>query len=158
MIYNIKPPFVSCKDLYRSWDLSKEEPGGNLDGVVSSVSPHRLRYPVEVMATYFRREFHYDFVQYDRNWRDDNPGDRAYIWTENDWLVNDRVPVIGAVSFRQRTSHYALQWIWIHPFQRNRCRLTMAWSYFLDRFGDFKVEGPLSHAMEGFLKKEEALK
>jgi hypothetical protein len=49
---------------------------------------------------------------------------------------------------------WALQWIWFHPYERRKGHLRNAWPYFLDRFGTFQVEPPLSPAMDKLLVEE----
>jgi hypothetical protein len=46
---------------------------------------------------------------------------------------------------------YVLSWIWLHPYIRRHGCLEQAWPYFVERFGDFIVETPLSTAMHQFL-------
>ena len=74
-------------------------------------SPLRLRREVEKLAYYFRREFHYDFVQFGAS---DNEPYTAYLFSRDSvWL--------GACCFR--TPYYAdldskietLAWIWARP-------------------------------------------
>src|SRR5262249_29041872 len=73
-------------------------------------------------------------------------------------------PVIGACCFRYRhdveplppgipPDYYALQWIWFHPYERNRGHLSRALPYFQARFGRLIAEPPFSPAMNAFLHK-----
>jgi hypothetical protein len=88
-------------------------------------SPILLRKEVEHFAYYFRREFHYDFVQFAAR---DNTGYTAYLFT-NEARMHPRV-WIGACCFRIRNDKtigfpiQALQWMWIHPYYRSRGILT----------------------------------
>jgi hypothetical protein len=43
-------------------------------------SPKRLRKAVYLCAAYFRREFHYDFVQYGFDGDEDDPDHVAFLW------------------------------------------------------------------------------
>jgi hypothetical protein len=44
---------------------------------------------------------------------------------------------------------------WLQVGVRRRGYLSDAWSFFRQAFGDFEVEGPLSDAMEAFMKSME---
>lgn len=132
--------------------IDHETPGGLIE--VSPRSPLRLRRCVETFARYFRREFRYDFVQYSAL----EPGaanERAYLWMSR----NAYPPFFfGAASFRWRAwkdaaPGFALQWVWLHPYERRRGYLTRAWPAFRAQFGDFHCERPLSPAMAAFLRK-----
>lgn len=162
--YSIEPPRVTYEGLDRSWSLDqgKETIGGisakacGLGSVVTARSPKLFRQAVEQMAYYFRREFGYDFVQYSSEEKDD--GHRAYLWVLPETLENGKVKAVGACCFRWREwedapASYALQWIWLHPHERRKGRLTQAWPYFQERFGKFIPEPPLSPAMKRFLLK-----
>jgi hypothetical protein len=134
-----------------------------LAAIVDETSPVGLRRAVEWIAHYFRREFGYDFVQYSVDERDEDPGerddsrDRAFLWA-NPTTLDGRgtVEAVGACCFRWRDYEdappgFALQWVWLHPYCRDRGTLTTAWPDFRERFGDFIVETPLSRAMASFL-------
>jgi hypothetical protein len=169
--YCIKPPAIPCELLEKSWisDAEKETINGigakacGLNSVVTPASSPVLRRAVECIAYYFRREFGYDFLQYCSLEMDDD-GHRAYIWADPCTLnEQDKITVFGACCFRWRTwkdapsdfpsKSYALQWIWLHPYQRRKGILDKAWPYFLARFDPFVPEGPHSPAMQGFLRK-----
>ena len=87
---------------------------------VTAQSQLRLRKLVHQFARYFRREFHYDFVQYEATERSDY---RAYLFVTQRH-VSPRVWA-GACCFRFReyadiSPRWALQWAWLHPYLRNR--------------------------------------
>jgi hypothetical protein len=98
----------------------------------------------------FRREFHYDFIQ----WGDpeDDPDAQGFLF------ANEAGSILGACAFRRREhdgkSWWGLQWIWICPLARRKGMLTERWLEFRKRFGDFRVEGPVSPAMEHFVVKQ----
>jgi len=50
-------------------------------------------------------------------------------------------------------SHWGLQWIWLHPYKRNQGLTSSIIPFLQQKFGDFIIEGPLSKAMEGLIKK-----
>jgi hypothetical protein len=62
--------------------------------------------------------------------------------------------VIGGGCFRKNAANkYVLDWIWIHPFARNRGKLKSLWPKFKEKFGDFSLQEPLSAHMEMFMQK-----
>jgi len=116
-----------------------------------------FRNAVHRFAIYFKREFGYDFIQYDPQEFDVHSKDVAYLWMDQSNSYPKGLP-IGAVSFRWRewTNHeptFALQWIWLHPYERCKGHVRAAWPFFQKQHGDFVVEPPLSPAMKAFLKK-----
>jgi hypothetical protein len=126
-------------------------------GCVTGQSPISTRRCVEQIARYFRREFRYDFVQYSAEHPKSDT--RAYIWHPQ-YYAGEQETVIGAAYFCWREwsdadPGWALAWIWFHPYERRKGRLSSAWDYFRLRFGDFFVEPPLSAAMEAFLRKHD---
>lgn len=116
-------------------------------------SPRLLRREVERFACYFRREFHYDFVQFEASWAGPYT---AYIIPSNGggfWWA-------GACCFQKRIFPHmsgmeldSLQWIWLHPYFRNRKILRGIWSELRAAHGDFFLEHPLSPAMKAFFLK-----
>lgn len=126
-------------------------------------SPLRYKKAVETIARYFMREFQYDCLQYCHLER--CPNTVAYLW--NELVTTNYAPynhvgrVFGACCFRYRDEkwgikenpYWALQWIWIHPFERRKGHLTKALPFFKQCFGDFNIEHPLSEAMQKFVSK-----
>lgn len=113
-----------------------------------------LRKEVERIAYYFRREFSYDWLQFEKT---DKTPYTAYLFANED---NHYPHVwIGACCFRTRNygdlslTVNALQWIWMHPYYRSKGVLKEWWSSFRREHGDFMVEPPLSPAMKLFLLK-----
>lgn len=112
------------------------------------------RLAVDVMARYFRREFSYDFVQYEAN-EISHSRDRIFLLTVNRY--SHRLGV-GAICFRWRVWRdappcLALAWVWINPFLRRKGILSTYWEAFRTLYGDFLCEPPLSPAMKTFLAK-----
>lgn len=120
---------------------------------VNSKSSRIHRVAVWKIARFFRREFHYDFVQYGHNGDDDDKDHAAYLWVPSNSILRGwRSHCIGACCFRKRNGgRMAMQWIWIHPFFRRTGLLRRAWPVFKERHGDFALEGPLSEAMKAFV-------
>lgn len=129
-------------------------------------SPIQHRKAVHDMALYFKREFNYDFPQYD--YREEKPDEllAAYLWVHPDFIdfaVDFRIPCIGAACFRLRNradapSSWAMQWVWFHPYLRRKGLLAASWPHFNEGFPDFICEPPLSESMELFLKKVDPAK
>lgn len=166
---NTEPHIIRHVSIATKWlldndgDLTVEAIRGRFSEAwecVTNRSPRPLRQAVYQYAKYFRREFDYDFVQYAVQ---DEESARAFLLV-GDIGVDHRGPVRfidGALCFRWREWRdadpgWALQWVWLHPYARNRGRLTRAWPQFKAAFGSFHVEGPLSRAMTGFLGKVES--
>lgn len=128
--------------------------GGEIRGGVVSVnfsSPKWLHTEMYRRALAFKREFHYDFVQWDAV----NP--RSDVTGQGFLFVDKEKRIIGACAFRLREdggkSWWGLQWIWFAPVRRRAGSLSRRWPLFRDRFGRFHVEGPVSDAMQAFLIK-----
>ena len=109
-------------------------------------SSHRYQEAVYQCARYFRREFDYDWVQYEIKDCED-PTCVAFMWFPWDVSPSDDfwLPVVGACCFRRRENGWALQWVWMHPFFRRQGLLRQAWAGFRAEFGDFEIETPSSN-------------
>jgi len=115
------------------------------------------------LSLFFMREFHYDFVQFSVSDPESIHDEYyAYIWHKySGWQVKQKQIslVFGAAyfSYKRTTSglsgKWSLDWIWLHPYERNRGHLKKTWPFFIETFGNFRVETPLSHAMYAFLEK-----
>ncbi len=66
-------------------------------------------------------------------------------------------PDFSGGCFRQREYKdgliWCLDWLWIHPYARDRKVLTKHWLTFNSKFGDFFIEPPYSKAMQPFIEK-----
>lgn len=133
--------------------------GRLLDPVVRVTvqSPRTHRRAVYHLASYFLREMQYGFLQYGYDGDEDDPDHVAFLWvhpeaTGMSWEF--RVPCVGACCFRLREEYgTAMQWAWMHPFFRRQGLLANAWPQFVEEFGDFAVEAPVSDPMKAFLAK-----
>lgn len=122
---------------------------------VGKDSPIYIHKLIEDYSRYFKLEGGFDFTQYTALEDIGQKKCKAYIFVNENW---EGVHIVGACAFRflgdiGQSNKWSLQWVWFHPFFRNRGLLTSAWSYFKSKFFDFDVEPPISKAMEGFLKK-----
>jgi len=117
-----------------------------------------LRREVERFAIYFRREFSYDFQQFVATEKPKNHEKpyAAYLFI-NEQNHHPRVWV-GGCCFRWREyqdvgARWAAQWMWLHPYYRNKGILSSAWDRFHELHGKFICEPPFSPAMKAFLHK-----
>jgi hypothetical protein len=125
---------------------------------VRHTSPLTHRRAVERFAYYFKREFSYDFPQFEA---EDTEDYRAWLFASDQNSPAWRA--IGAACFRHwlydgdEKQSWSLQWIWLHPFLRGEGRLKKAWSTFIEEIGEpVEVEPPFSHAMVAFLRHVDA--
>jgi hypothetical protein len=115
---------------------------------VSKDSPKWLQIAVYRRARAFKREFRYDFVQWETGHESDAV---AFLFHDDSFRIT------GACCFRPETegppNETRLDWIWLCPDQRRNGILTKNWDCFRERFGDFLIEPPISDAMKAFLQK-----
>lgn len=121
------------------------------DGRVIRSSPKWQHDLIYERAVLFRREFHYDFVQWDSR-GERKPGVVGIVFTDSIGTV------LGACCFRwreytQAPHAWAMVWIWIAPKARRTGLLTARWPALLSEFGEFHIEHPLSDAMRTFAVK-----
>ncbi len=125
---------------------------------IKSTSSKESRLAILKIATFFKREFHFDCTQYATFYdlEDDNEC-FAYLWTIEKKSTPMKSVVVGGFCFRLREwGGYGLQWIWIHPYLRNMGLLKRHWDLFEEKFGkNFYCEPPLSLGMESFLSKKD---
>jgi hypothetical protein len=139
--------------------------------LVTSESPKDLRKHIEFFARCFKRELHFDFIQFDAS---ESPKSNYYTPYEAHLFHRHAMDLvrhvdeqakhraIGACCFRRDRmaspgNEWSLQWVWFHPYFRHQGHLSMAWASFRERYGDFAVDPPLSLAMKAFLAKQERL-
>lgn len=131
--------------------------GGFLE--ITKSSPKEHLEALEQLASYFKREFKYDGIQFCSN---EHIGEHVeysgFVFTESAYDAmkeGDSVTptrFLGGGCFRNREhkdgKHWWLDWVWIHPYARNKGLLTKQINYFKERFGDFYPEPPLSKTMQ----------
>lgn len=127
---------------------------GSARELVDQSSPLWMHGAVYDRALEFKREFRYDFVQWD--------GSSTMRAGENwqGWLfaADDMGTIAGACGFMRRDGavdgpEWSLQWIWLAPKYRRAGLLESRWPSFLEAYGDFDIERPLSPAMQAFVLK-----
>lgn len=135
-----------------------EEIGGYREILhISPSSPRDQREALETMASHFKKEMRYDHLQYEAIAHDDDCVGILICDPALD-LVKDEghFPnyVVGGACFRKRAlSCFVLDWIWLHPYARNRRKLSKYWPRFKEEFKDFVVAEPLSPHMKSFLER-----
>jgi hypothetical protein len=118
---------------------------------VTMRSPVLLRREVERFARYMRREFNYDLPLFDA---DEQTTYCAHLFGDMQHKV-----WVGACCFRMQYFgdlgvHWArMEWVWMHPYFRDRGILQSHWRTLRSKHHDFAVSGPVSKAMKSFLMK-----
>ena len=124
---------------------------------VEDSSEDELRKALELMASYFKKEFKYDYLQYCATDINENCIGFLFVEKAMDLVEHEHhhpYRVIGGGCFRMKhTNKYILDWIWFHPFARNRGLLKKYWPEFKNEFGNFGFTTPLSAHMEQFVQK-----
>ncbi|MDC3211185.1 hypothetical protein NQU47_01285 [Pseudoalteromonas distincta] len=126
---------------------------------IKKSSPKNIRDGLETIALYFKREERYDHIQYCADeYGNENPEYHGFAFTESAFDAmeeNDAetpTRLLGGGCFRKRKVKegeiWILDWVWIHPYARNKGLFTNRIDYFKEVFGDFLPEPPLSKPME----------
>lgn len=115
---------------------------------VNERSPSWLRIAIHRRARAFRCEMRFDFTQWDPT-SDENA--IGFLFVDDDHRI------VGACCFRPNHSvasgRMKLDWVWIAPDERRKGWLARNWPRFVDRFGEFDIEHPISDEMQRFLVK-----
>lgn len=122
---------------------------GGFEEYVDWKSPSWRQDEVYERAYAFKREMHYDFIQWSKSERD--PNVHGYLFT------TDEGRIVGACSFRLRkpetgAPRWGLQWIWVAPKHRRKGILRARWPALRRRYGEFFIEPPVSDAMQSFAR------
>jgi hypothetical protein len=123
---------------------------------LTRASARHAHQVTERYARYFRREFGYDFVQYDADEAYDLHETQAWLWTSCDY---EGYRVLGACCCRYRRytnlpeSLWALQWVWLHPYARHKGLFTAAWPVLLQQYGALHLEPPVSGAIRHIVRE-----
>jgi len=108
-----------------------------------------MHHEVAARAVRFKRDFGYDFVQW--------PSISTRARLDSRWvgyLFADSTGAIdGACAFHRDQEQWSLHWAWVRPERRRHGLLAARWPHFLERFGDFWIEHPLSDAMLAFVTR-----
>ena len=71
--------------------------------------------------------------------------DELHYTTRNSEL---REAVIGAAGFQCDNGTWVLKFVWLHPFWRHQGLCRRAWPSFLERYGQFVIEPPISNQLQ----------
>ena len=112
------------------------------------------------IARYFKREMRFDNLQYDQSmYHNEDLTGFLFLQRAMDLVKNENhfpSRVVGGGVFVKQGDSYELDWVWLHPFFRNRKILRGHWKQFKQRFGQFSVDSPLSAHMSNFVGKHHA--
>lgn len=127
---------------------------------VTKESSMHLKKAVLRLATFFKRENDYDFIQFSILEKEGYTVRIFYRRKYNNKRGLYGSEIYGAACFRERNSlggiptKWSLQWVWLHPYFRSKGILKNSWPQLLKDFGaEFFVETPYTHTMLAFLKK-----
>lgn len=121
--------------------------------IVDSNAPMWMQKEVYRRAIKFKREFRYDFVQ----WAGDDVRAVKAGWHGHLFPTGADGTIAGACAFSNEHPgpggvEWTLAWVWIAPKYRRQGLLAAHWPGFLERYGNFFIEPPLSGAMHGFVR------
>lgn len=157
--YEIRLPFVKVVKNPQQNEIPTDVPFL----IVGPNSPLAWRKAAENLACYFRREFGYDFVQYQatechHDWS--LAKDRVLVFAKKsvNTSFEDVFCFFGAVSVRwikwsNAPPSWSIEWVWFHPYERGKGHMTKAWPFILQMFPEPSVAPPISPAMKSFLVK-----
>lgn len=121
--------------------------------LVDTSAPFWMHQEVYERALRFRRDFRYDFLQWNGcQSKKATPSYQGYLFADHTGTYPPGT-IVGACAFALRHGRWSLDWIWVTPSMRRKGVLSHRWQAFLDRYGDFDIEHPLSDAMEAFVRR-----
>ena len=128
---------------------------------VTVKSSHHQKKAVEVISKHFRREMNYSTVQFSakekENDLDFTPYEAYLFHKERYNLIHQYKPnevvCLGGCCFYKNNETWDLHWVWIHPYFRNRGILSELWPKFIQKYGNFGIEEPISLQMQKIINK-----
>jgi len=116
---------------------------------VDEHAPLWLHNEVTARATRFRRDFGYTSSQWHEAKRREeiDPKWRGFVF------VDDAGAIDGACVFAKEPEGWTLCWVWIRPGRRHHGLLAARWPAYLEEFGHFWIEHPLSETMTRFVAR-----
>ncbi|WP_370601961.1 GNAT family N-acetyltransferase [Pseudomonas nitroreducens] len=121
---------------------------------VGPQQPQWMHREVFRRAARFREDFGYDFIQ----WPGNGTAKASVDWRGHLIPAGQDGTIAGACAFSRRPeadqygSEWALAWIWLAPSYRRQGLVRARWPRFLELYGDFWIERPLSSEMEAFVR------
>lgn len=117
-------------------------------------SPMWMHREMHQRARQFKQDFQFDFRQWEGSEKTKNMCPESHGYLFNDHTIQyGQGAAVGACAFWGEAGKWRMRWIWVCPTMRRSGVLTRRWHQFLDRYGDFKIEAPLSDAMAAFVAK-----
>lgn len=121
--------------------------------LVDTNAPFWMHQEVYERALRFKRDFRYDFIQWNGcQSKKATSTYQGYLFADNTG-THPPGTIVGACAFALRQGSWSLDWIWVTPSMRRKGVLSYRWQAFLDKYGDFDIEHPLSDAMEAFVRR-----
>jgi len=123
----------------------------------SDINLHKEVYKI---AEYFKEELNYDSVPFSPIGQLSKEY-KVLLFTEEalDKYKTDPMPyriygscLFSKMKFTKDDDTWALEWIWFHPFFRNRGKLKKNWTELEKDFGNFVIKTPVSNDMKAFLE------
>lgn len=112
-------------------------------------SPIWMHREVASRALRFKRDFGYDWLQW--------PSVTTRAQLDPRWVgylfADENGAIDGACGFFCDKGHWRLDWAWVRPDRRRNGMLAARWPRFLDEFGDFWIEHPISDDMRAFIDR-----
>ncbi|MNO72432.1 hypothetical protein D3C76_633800 [compost metagenome] len=120
---------------------------------IDTQAPMWMQKEVYRRAVKFKRDFRYDFVQ----WAGDDVNPVKSGWHGYLLPAGPDGTIAGACAFSKvqpgpRDEQWTLAWVWVAPKFRSQGLLTAHWPGFIERYGDFFIEPPMSDAMQRFVR------
>ncbi|MDR7381210.1 hypothetical protein J2S48_000725 [Promicromonospora iranensis] len=126
--------------------LLEDEPG-NDGSLLVSVTSSAHRQAAQYFGKQFRRELGYTLEPYEAT---DAESETVLILSR----FQASFPLAaGAAGLSRTDGGWLLTWIWLHPHERGRGLLDLAWDELEERFGEFAIEAPYSGAMRRFFDR-----
>lgn len=122
--------------------------------LVIATSPLWMHREVHQRALQFKTEFQYDFLLWEGSFNNKNlyPESHGYLFADHS-TQHGPGAAVGACAFWQESDHWRMRWVWVCPSMRHTGVLSRRWSGFLERYGDFVIDTPLSGTMAAFVEK-----
>lgn len=122
--------------------------------LVVQASPLWMHQAMYERAARFKSELGFDFPIWEGTAKTKNRDARSQGILMADRSGSAPGMIAGAMSFYQeQEGNWRLRWIWIAPKLRRAGILASRWGELRERYGDFKIDTPLSPAMSAFIDR-----
>lgn len=125
---------------------------------VDAFAPKWMHQAIYERAFQFKRELGFDFIQWEGSRERKNVASAScgYLFRD-DTCAHPPGTAVGACAFWRDDNGWRLLWVWVSPKMRRAGILARRWPLFLQLYGDFEVESPISKEMGAFLAKHGSL-